>query len=654
MIQELNNNSQFLTNRIEAKNYNWQALLQDKFFPKNNTVSVRVSKNESPKEIHKRFLLEATSEAGLDGTEQQRKFVERYVNSPLEFKFSKDDPSPKDSKKIKLGELERGTQSYVLNANQVKYLKALQNEFIAQGGKLRRGKEYSLPQSTNNSESFNNGQIQKINLEQLARQAEVLTSKIGIPTDPNQLKPFFVNLSNAPNLSVQDNALFSLIKSAYGGGNLKGHHFREILSLAKEAGVKVQNLRVSGNSARFDLSIADILRIKIARISVQEKANRVEKVYYDAMNNNEVSAFIRGVVKGAFNSIKGTIGLVTDLPGTMKALWQIVSNPVETFNALKNELGKTWEKFKNAPPHEKSEMLGELVGSAIIEILLGKGIGKAGSILAKTKTGTEILEKAKLAKLNTAAKFAETFSDEAANIASQRARRKLATQMYSGIPADILADMAIVAGNKVKNGAVKFSEFANQMVNEFGNRIKPHVENLYRGAMIQLGKKIDEVEIKNFDVNEINVPKTPGEYPTKIKWGILEIDARPHGEGFWGRRVPQSNSRVDAFERKINPNDESYYIKHPNGGYVQFENLNKSVLQDGKLVMQPNSSIYKVYDKPEFLRRKILDEAVRQVQAAKHNGLKVEWLVSDKEAVNQLKRFFKENGIDINVKYFPE
>lgn len=159
---------------------------------------------------------------------------------------------------------------------------------------------------------------------------------------------------------------------------------------------------------------------------------------------------------------------------------------------------------------------------------------------------------------------------------------------------------------------------------------------------------------KNDKVETPTVPHTPGTYSTKIKWGIQDIEARPFGVGFWGKRVPQSNPRVDAYEQKINPNNESYYIPHPNGGYVQFENIKGIELQDGKLVMQTDNSIYKIYNKPEFLRAKVLAEAQRQVEAAKYNNLKVEWLISDKEAVNQLTRFFKENGVDIKVTHFPE
>ena len=73
-------------------------------------------------------------------------------------------------------------------------------------------------------------------------------------------------------------------------------------------------------------------------------------------------------------------------------------------------------------------------------------------------------------------------------------------------------------------------------------------------------------------------------------------DAPP---GYWGRRFPQSDPAVNAYELQVNPNNESYYLPHPNGGYVQFENLVGDTLQDGKLVTSP-SSIYFVQDKPDF------------------------------------------------------
>ncbi|WP_332309781.1 recombinase family protein [Bacillus cereus] len=49
-------------------------------------------------------------------------------------------------------------------------------------------------------------------------------------------------------------------------------------------------------------------------------------------------------------------------------------------------------------------------------------------------------------------------------------------------------------------------------------------------------------------------------YTTKIKWGINDIEARPYEKGYWGKRIPQKNPRVDEFELKINPSDESFYL----------------------------------------------------------------------------------------------
>ena len=142
-------------------------------------------------------------------------------------------------------------------------------------------------------------------------------------------------------------------------------------------------------------------------------------------------------------------------------------------------------------------------------------------------------------------------------------------------------------------------------------------------------------------------------YTTSIKWGIHEVDARPFGQGFWGKRMPQQNPRVNAYELKINPYDESFYLPHPDGGYVQFENLAKDILQDGKLIMKPRS-LYHVEDMPEFAKTQVLAEARRQVAAAQRAGYNVEWLVSDNKAVEQLKRTFQQEGVAITVKHLPE
>ena len=156
-----------------------------------------------------------------------------------------------------------------------------------------------------------------------------------------------------------------------------------------------------------------------------------------------------------------------------------------------------------------------------------------------------------------------------------------------------------------------------------------------------------------FDEEEQYEGESVPVYTDKIKWGIHEIDVRPDGKGFWGQRIRQSNPRVNGYELKINPQNESYHLPHPDGGYVQFENMIDSTVQDGKLVMK-QKSFYHVNDMPDFAKNKVLEEAERQIVAANAADYKVEWLVSDKDAVNQLKELFKERNVDIIVTFYPE
>ena len=120
-----------------------------------------------------------------------------------------------------------------------------------------------------------------------------------------------------------------------------------------------------------------------------------------------------------------------------------------------------------------------------------------------------------------------------------------------------------------------------------------------------------------------------------------------------GEKEYLKNPRVDEFELKINPSDGSFYLPHPKGGFVQFENLVGDVVQDGKLIIK-QKSFYHVEEMPKFAQDKVIQEALRQIDAAKVAEYKVEWLVSEEKAVEQLKRLFKKMDIDIEVKYYPE
>ena len=144
-----------------------------------------------------------------------------------------------------------------------------------------------------------------------------------------------------------------------------------------------------------------------------------------------------------------------------------------------------------------------------------------------------------------------------------------------------------------------------------------------------------------------------GAYTDTIRWGVQDIEVRPEAGGYWGERAQQSNPRVDAFELKINPNNESFFLPHPDGGYVQFENMVNNIVQDGKLIMS-DRSYYHVNDMPEFARSGVLAQAQRQLAAANAANYSVEWLVSNQRAVNQLTTLFRKQNVNIIVTYYPE
>lgn len=176
-----------------------------------------------------------------------------------------------------------------------------------------------------------------------------------------------------------------------------------------------------------------------------------------------------------------------------------------------------------------------------------------------------------------------------------------------------------------------------------------YVEN----SGLKLFDNVDESSIIKETVD--NDTGVPGEYTTTIGWSIFKkLLARPAGAGYYTKKIKQRNPRVEAYEIKINPNKEGYHVRHPDGRYVQFENMVNNVLLDGKCVLNKKRSFYHVYDKGDLAKNRVLQQANRQIEVANAVGYKVEWLVSDEKAVAQLSRLFKENNVNISVKYYPE
>lgn len=72
-----------------------------------------------------------------------------------------------------------------------------------------------------------------------------------------------------------------------------------------------------------------------------------------------------------------------------------------------------------------------------------------------------------------------------ARIASNKGR------LNAGLPVDTLADYSIIGGVKIARGAVKYSVWAADMVNDLGNSIKPHLQEIWQESNKQHSLMVD-------------------------------------------------------------------------------------------------------------------------------------------------------------------
>ena len=208
-----------------------------------------------------------------------------------------------------------------------------------------------------------------------------------------------------------------------------------------------------------------------------------------------------------------------------------------------------------------------------------------------------------------------------------------------------------VRSTKPKDYSIDENAFVDGLWGREENHDNSNVKNVENTDIESVENVVENGIIEETVDNDTGVP---GEYTEEILWSIFpHILVRKCGKGYFGTRIKQSDIRIDNYELKINPNNESFYLMHPDGRYVQFENMKNSTLQDAKLVMS-NRSMYHAKKLSAFMQQKLLDKTNRQFETASAAGYKLEWIVSDKTAVEQLTQFFAEQNIDIIVTYYPE
>jgi len=91
---------------------------------------------------------------------------------------------------------------------------------------------------------------------------------------------------------------------------------------------------------------------------------------------------------------------------------------------------------------------------------------------------------------------------------------------------------------------------------------------------------------------------------------------------------------------------------------VEFDAIINGVLVDAKAAgeIKPRS-IYDLTSKDPFIhemsRKRILEQADRQLRAASHYGRKIEWRIADPRMADAVAEFFAETQIPIAVRHVP-
>ncbi len=518
-------------------------------------VTTTIKKNETPLSDEHFSLMKAAKQAGLP-TNEQKKFADANADGKMTW-TKKSDPTPNDDAAVKADDYKKlvGTKSsYKLGEQETANLKQQVKEYVAKGGKL-----YS------NQEVLNNPN-QAIAGKNGIATPNANTPNVGETSSINPLgnEPktrFSVLLNNDGKPITNERILTQFVQDRYQGGNLWGENYNQIANMSVAQGAKADNINDKGNVGNkrivyFDVSIADQKKIHENYKIVQSQVNEVEKIKAEIDKNNPVSQFIMGAVDGVKDNLVGTA--------------TIIAHPLETLGAIKDvavalgsltaeDVGKIAEAVKskikdtfttrdgiNSIPYGA----GYAVGMIATDIVIGKGAGIALKGVSEIPAIKSLLTKLGDLKSLATAKVAEKFSDEAASLAGERARKTLATQLYSGIPVDAMIDMAVVAGNKIKNGAVKFADFSRKLVDEFGDVVKPYIEKLYREQMIELNltDKIDEIGIKSTELDKIKpIPDAILDPPKGVRNIELAGKKHPITDVYFDRNgYPVFDSEFDA------------------------------------------------------------------------------------------------------------
>ncbi len=374
------------------------------------SVTTTIQKGDTPEKVVYRALVKAARRAGLPASEQ-KKFAAKFTDAGMSWEAG--DPDKTDGNKIKSSDYDKKIgQTATINLSKINIdeLRNQRQEYIASGGKLYSNREISNQAMANEKQAAKNGitaeRREQFKMRDLYEKAQILpTSMFGTPSKLRDLKHIsMVEMQNISGLSAADQALAGYIEQRYADrSNLYGDDKADILRIAKANGVKIENLNVSGGRADFDISVESLLKLHIAYLGVQEKANITQAQVKDLQNNSAYNQFLIGVGEGAWNNLKDTGEAIADPIGTLRGIYEAgktagslgleLAQMSETERLqLYAQLGKAGLKgLGEMPLNVAARKIGNFIGSLAVDAALGKGIGTAITLLKDLKIGAKII-----------------------------------------------------------------------------------------------------------------------------------------------------------------------------------------------------------------------------------------------------------------------
>lgn len=134
------------------------------------------------------------------------------------------------------------------------------------------------------------------------------------------------------------------------------------------------------------------------------------------------------------------------------------------------------------------------------------------------------------------AEKAVSFFDEAESKARERINKRKG-RLLSNLPVDDLADYAIIGASKMAKGSLQFAQWANDMVKEFGDEIKPHLRSIHQASVNLIKAKSKNVEI-------------PPEVEMELAESIKSIEAEQNLKKIH-RQIKSNQSTISKAQEKI-------------------------------------------------------------------------------------------------------